>query len=113
VPLKSRLKEDIVSHIQRKSHLYLKAPLRSINFAPIEDHTKVVTDYLMKTIKHGKCGWEDVSVLPRVPRNFPGKYVIWTKKGVQVAHPALSAKGTVAGWPFYKKIPIELRRNEF
>jgi hypothetical protein len=67
VPLKSRLKEDIVSHVQRKSYLYVKAPLRTINLAPIEDHTKVVTDYMMKTVKHGKCRWEDVLVLPKSP----------------------------------------------
>lgn len=67
VPLKSRLEEDIVSHVQRKSYLYVKAPLRTINLAPIEDHTKVVTDYMMKTVKHGKCRWEDVLVLPKSP----------------------------------------------
>jgi hypothetical protein len=66
-PLKSRLKEDIISHVQRKSHLYVKAPLRTINFALIEDHTKAVTDYMMKTIKRGNCRWEEVLFLPKSP----------------------------------------------
>ena len=36
IPLKSRLKEDIESHVERKPHAYIKAPLRKIHFASIE-----------------------------------------------------------------------------
>jgi hypothetical protein len=55
VPLKSRLKEDVVSHVQRKSYLYVKPPLRSIDFEPIESNTRRVTDYVMKSIKRRNC----------------------------------------------------------
>jgi hypothetical protein len=65
VPLKSRLKEDIVSHVERKKHLYIKRPLHSINFAPIEGDTYRVTDYVMKAVKRGRCRWEDVFLLPK------------------------------------------------
>jgi hypothetical protein len=65
VPLKSRLKEDVISHVQRKSRLYVKAPLRTIDLKLIEDHTRGVTDYVLKTIKHRKSRWEDVLILPK------------------------------------------------
>jgi hypothetical protein len=65
VPLKSRLKEDVASHVQRKSRLYIKWPLYSINFAAIENNTYGVTDYAMKIVKRGRCRWEDVFLLPK------------------------------------------------
>ncbi len=65
VPLRSRLKEDVASHVGRKPHLYLKPPLREIDFQPIENNMKGVTDYAMKTIKRGICRWEDVFFLPK------------------------------------------------
>ena len=42
VPLKSRLKEYVVSHVERKPYLYLKAPLRNIHFEPFESNTRRV-----------------------------------------------------------------------
>jgi hypothetical protein len=44
VPLKSRLKEYVVSHVERKPYLYLKPPIRKIHFEPIESNTRRVTD---------------------------------------------------------------------
>jgi len=66
-PLKSRLKEDVASHVGRKRYLYIKPPLRNIDFQPIESNMHGVTDYAMKTIKRGICRWEDVFFLPKSP----------------------------------------------
>jgi hypothetical protein len=73
VPLKSRLKEDIASHVARKSFLYIKSPLRNIHFQPIENNIKGVTDYAMKAVKHRRCRWEDVLFLPKSPSELSGK----------------------------------------
>jgi hypothetical protein len=70
VPLKSRLKEDVASHVERKKHLYVKRPLYSINFALIEGNAYDVTDYAMKIVKRGRCRWEDVFFLPKSPSEF-------------------------------------------
>jgi hypothetical protein len=67
VPLNSRLKEDVVSHVARKSRLYIKKPLHNIHFQPIENNTYGVTDYVMKAVKRGRCRWEDVFFLPKSP----------------------------------------------
>jgi hypothetical protein len=73
VPLKSRLKEDIASHVARKTFLYIKSPLRNIDFQPIENNIKGVTDYAMKAVKHRRCRWEDVLFLPKSPSELSGK----------------------------------------
>jgi hypothetical protein len=67
MPLKSRLKEDVISHIERKTRLYVKKPIREINFAPIENNTYAVTNYVMKAVRRGRCRWEDVVFLPKSP----------------------------------------------
>jgi hypothetical protein len=67
VPLKSRLKEDAPSHVDQKPHLYIKAPLRKIHFELIESNMDGVTDYVMKSVKRGRCRWEDVFFLPKSP----------------------------------------------
>lgn len=67
VPLKSRLKVDVASHVTQKKFLYVKPPLRSIHFEPIENNFKGVTDYMMKSVKRGRCRWEDVFLLPKSP----------------------------------------------
>jgi hypothetical protein len=67
VALKSRLKEDIASHVACRSFLYIKSPLRNIDFQPIENNIKGVTDYAMKAVKHRRCRWEDVLFLPKSP----------------------------------------------
>jgi hypothetical protein len=73
VPLKSRLKEDVAFHVGRKPYLYVKPPLRKIDFRPIESNMKGVTDYAMKTIKRGICRWEDVFFLPKSPSELSSK----------------------------------------
>jgi hypothetical protein len=65
VPLKSRLKEELASHVAGKSRLYIKKPLRKIHFQPIESHTYAVTNYAMKAVRRGRCRWEDVLLLPK------------------------------------------------
>ena len=67
VPLESRLKEDLISHVGRKSRMYIKKPINSINFAPIENNTYTVTDYALKAVRRGRCRWEDVLFLPKSP----------------------------------------------
>ncbi len=67
VPLKSRLKEELASHVARKPHAYIKVPLRNIHFAPIEGNMKDVVGYLTKTIRRGRCRWEDILFLPKSP----------------------------------------------
>jgi hypothetical protein len=73
VPLKSRLKEGIASHVAGKSYLYIKPPLRNIHFLPIEGNIKGVTDYALKAVKHRRCRWEDVLFLPKSPSELSGK----------------------------------------
>jgi hypothetical protein len=67
VPLESRLKEDLISHVAEKSRLYRKMPLREIHFQPIEHNTYAVTNYVMKAVRRGRCRWEDVLFLPKSP----------------------------------------------
>jgi len=73
IPLKSRLKEDITSHVARKPNLYRKLPLRSIEFTLAEANLFRVTDYLMKGVKRGRCQWEDVIFLPKSPSELSRK----------------------------------------
>jgi hypothetical protein len=73
VPLKSRMKEDLVSHVQRKPYIYVKPPLRSIHFSSIEDNTRGVTNYVMKSIKRGRCRWQDVLFFPKSPSELSSK----------------------------------------
>lgn len=67
VPLNSRLKVDVISHVAEKSRLYRKRPLREIHFEPIEHSTYAVTNYVMKSVRRGRCRWEDVLFLPKSP----------------------------------------------
>jgi hypothetical protein len=67
VPLKSRLKEELASHVARRSRLYIKKPLCKIHFQPIENNTYAVTNYAMKAVRRGRCRWEDVFLLPKSP----------------------------------------------
>jgi hypothetical protein len=65
VPWKSRMKEDIVSHLQRYGRLYVKDPFKRINISEIEDNFGRVGDYLFKSIKRERCSWADFIVLPK------------------------------------------------
>lgn len=65
VPWQSRMKEDVISHLQRYSRLYVKEPLRRINIEEIEDNLGRVGDYVFKSVKRGRCSWDDVVILPK------------------------------------------------
>jgi hypothetical protein len=65
VPWKSRMKEDIISHFQRYTRLYVKDPFKRINVGEIEDNFGRVGDYMFKSIKKERCSWHDVIVLPK------------------------------------------------
>jgi hypothetical protein len=65
VPWKSRMKEDIISHLERYNRLYVKDPFKRINITEIEDNFGRVGDYVFKSIKTERCSWDDVIVLPK------------------------------------------------
>ena len=67
MPLKSRLKESVSTHVDGRRHAYIKTPLRRIHFVPIEGNMENVTDYALKAIKRGRCSWEDLLFLPKSP----------------------------------------------
>ena len=52
--------------------LYIKSPLRNIDFQPIENNIKGVTDYAMKAVKHRRCRW-DALFLPKSPSELSRK----------------------------------------
>jgi hypothetical protein len=65
VPWQSRMKEDIISHLQRYNRLYVKDPFKRINISEIEDNIGRVGDYVFKSIKTVRCSWDDIIVLPK------------------------------------------------
>jgi hypothetical protein len=65
VPFKSRMKEDIISHLQRYTGLYVKEPFKRIHISEIEDNIGRVGDYVFKSVKKERCSWDGVIVLPK------------------------------------------------
>jgi hypothetical protein len=65
VPWQSRMKEDIISHLQRYNRLYIKDPLKRIHISEIEDNFGRVGEYVFKSIKKGRCSWGDIVILPK------------------------------------------------
>lgn len=65
VPWQSRMKEDIISHFQRYTRLYIKDPVKRINIIEIEDNIGRVGDYVFKSIKKERSSWDDIIVLPK------------------------------------------------
>jgi len=65
VPLQSRLKKDLIGHIQQYRRLYLPPPLRRIHIRGIEGNFGRVSDYICKSIKKGRNTWDDVIILPK------------------------------------------------
>jgi hypothetical protein len=57
--------DDIASHVARKLFLYRKLPLRSIESKLVKTDLFRVPDYIMKSVKRGRCRWEDVLCLPK------------------------------------------------
>ena len=90
VPLKSRLRQDVPTHVDQKPYLYVKSPLRSIHFEPIENNFKRVTHYMMKSVKRGRCRWRTYSFYQRVPQNYRAKkdnLIALGNRDGQLAHP--------------------------
>jgi hypothetical protein len=67
LPHESRLKEWLPAHVERKKRAYIKRPLSSIHFEPVTRTLTKVVDYSLKSIKRGRCRWEDVLILPKSP----------------------------------------------
>jgi hypothetical protein len=65
VPWQSRLKQDVITHVDRYARLYVKEPLSRIHIGLIENNLNRVGDYVFKSIKRGRCDWDDVIVLPK------------------------------------------------
>ena len=65
MPLKCRLKLPVSMHVDERRHAYIKSPLRKIHFVSIEGDMEHVVDYALKSIKRGRCRWEDLLVLPK------------------------------------------------
>jgi len=65
VPWESRLKEDVITHVQKHDALYRKAPLRRIDIQPIESRLGFVADYVFKSVKRGRISWDDVILFPK------------------------------------------------
>ena len=65
VPWESRLKQDVITHVDRYTRLYIKEPLSRINIGLIEENLDRVGDYVFKSIKRSRCEWDDVIILPK------------------------------------------------
>jgi hypothetical protein len=65
VPWESRLKQDVITHVDQYAQLYIKEPLRRVNIGLIENNINRVGDYVFKSIKKGRCDWDDVVILPK------------------------------------------------
>jgi hypothetical protein len=65
VPLKSRLKEDLIGHLQSRFLTYVKSPLKRIETALIENRAGFVTDYAFKSVKRNRFSVDDVILLPK------------------------------------------------
>jgi hypothetical protein len=73
VPWECRLKEDVISHLQRHDGLYRKAPLRRIDIQPIENNLAFVVDYVFKSVKKGRVSYDDVILLPKSSSEMKGR----------------------------------------
>ena len=65
VPLKSRLKEDLIGHLQSRFLTYVKSPLKRIETVLIENRLGFVTDYAFKSVKRNRFSVDDVILLPK------------------------------------------------
>jgi hypothetical protein len=65
VPLNSRLKEDLIGHLQSRFPTYVKSPLKRIETVLIENRVGFVTDYAFKSVKRNRFGVDDMILLPK------------------------------------------------
>ena len=73
VPWDSRLKEDVITHLQKHDALYRKAPLRRIDVQLIENRLGFVVDYAFKSVKKGRVSWGDVILFPKSNWELKGR----------------------------------------
>jgi len=73
VPWECRLKEDVITHLQKHKVLYRKAPLRRIDIQPIEKRLGFVVDYVFKSVKKRRVAWDDVVLLPKSSWELSGR----------------------------------------
>jgi hypothetical protein len=73
VPWESRLKEDVIRHVQKHDAMYRQAPLREIDIRPIEKRLGFVVDYVFKSVKKGRVSWDDVIVFPKSSWELKGR----------------------------------------
>ena len=73
VPWDCRLKEDVITHLQKHDVLYRKAPVRRINVQPIEEKLGFVVDYVFKSVKKRRVAWDDVILLPKSSCELKGR----------------------------------------
>jgi hypothetical protein len=70
VPLESRLREDLITHINDNAETYVKYPLRRIDAVLVEEKLNFVTDYGFKSVKRNRFKWDDMIVLPKSRREL-------------------------------------------
>jgi hypothetical protein len=70
VPLESRLRADLITHIRQNAETYVKYPLRRVDAVLIEKKLNFVTDYGFKSVKRNRLKWDDVIVLPKSRREL-------------------------------------------
>ncbi len=71
VPLESRLREDVITHIHNKAETYVRYPLRRIHAVLIEENRlNFVSDYGLKSVKRNRLNWDDVIILPKCRREL-------------------------------------------
>jgi hypothetical protein len=73
VPWDCRLKEDVITHLQKHDALYRKAPLRRIHIQLIEERLGFVVDYVFKSVKKRRVSWDDVILLPKSSSELKGR----------------------------------------
>jgi hypothetical protein len=65
VPIESRVKTDLCSHIDENSSWYNVKGIKRIDVVPITYNPHDVADYATKTLKSGKIDWDTTIILPR------------------------------------------------
>jgi hypothetical protein len=73
VPWDCRLKEDVITHLQKHDAVYRKVPLRRIDVRPIEKNLGFVVDYVFKSVKKRRVSWDDVILLPKSSSELKGR----------------------------------------
>jgi hypothetical protein len=81
IPAKSRLREDFVTHINRRQGLYVdrtvngrsvydRGGIERVYVKPIDLNHYNVIDYSLKTVKTGKVDYDTTIILPRTQKEM-------------------------------------------